>query len=296
MRDPVSVPVDPEVLARALNRRDDFRVLRSARPMTRLSAGGVPVGGMTGVALSVAASGPDPGRHELLQLALQTFVMDSRSRIVATGALRTWSEPPSDALPAGRLWPTWNGTARPGTAIADGEATSMIVSADFVVSYRAGASRPFVERRLPLAAGRPWACVRTDPEWAAFGFGDTEFQALLASAGWFVGSEEPASRVVGLLHLLDHRLDGGGTVAGRLVERATRTTWIVEVADVPITAVEVLVDRGYAWNGVRSSWSASIEDRVIGDEVRWAKIMLYGGRREPMVSRTTWVERHAERK
>lgn len=68
---------------------------------------------------------------------------------------------------------------------------------------------------------------------------------------------------------------------------------MVEIADAPETAEDVLRARGYVPDIPRRIWSASVCDEDVADEVRWASIMLYCGRREPDVRRITWCERYA---
>ena len=162
-----------------------------------------------------------------------------------------------------------------------------------MVAHPAAVTRPFVERRLPLAAGKPWACSIEDVDWRARGFLGDSLLELMAPMGWFHEERRAEADVTALLHLLDHRLSDGATVAGLMVERAERASWIVEVVDAPQSAEDVLRARGYVRESLRGIWSAAVCDEAVADEVRWASIMLYCGRREPDLRRITWSERYA---
>lgn len=290
----MAVPVEPGVLARALDRHDDYRVQRRIRTMDRRPPLGRLAPGLIGVAIDVETTGLDHRRAEVIELAMQRFRLDDHGAIVETGRPRSWLEQPSEPIPAQITRIT--GLADPdvaGRTISDGEASGLIMGSDFVVAHNAAFDRGFVERRLPLIAGRPWVCSLADLDWSGLGFEGRTLSALLGRMGWFFDAHRAETDVTALLHLLDHRFDDGGTVAGRLVQCARRPTWVVDTAQAPFSAREVLRERGYRWDPGRRLWSAAVADEAVADEVSWATLMLYGGRREPLVRKVTWTERYA---
>lgn len=293
--DIIGVPIDAEVVARALDRHDDYRVLRRITRMDRRSARPVLGPSIVGVAVDVETTGLDHSRHEVIELGLQRFRLDALFRIVETGRPRSWLEQPSEPIPA-RITEVTGLTDADvaGRAIADGEAGCMIMTSDFVVSHNASFDRPFLEKRLPLTAGKPWACSLADVDWRGLGYGDRTLSALLGRMGLFYDAHRAEVDVTALLHLLAHPLDEvGGTVAGRMIEHARKPSWIVDAVEAPFSAREVLKERGYRWDAPRRVWSAQVADDEVGDEVEWARLMLYGGRRAPCTRRITWEERYA---
>lgn len=291
----IGVPIDAEVVAQSLELHDDYRVLRRIRRMDRRSARVITGPSLVGIALDVETTGLDHRRHEVIELALQRFRLDAEHRIIETGRPRSWLEQPSEPIPETITRVTGLTDADvAGRAIGDGEAGCMISTADFVVSHNARFDRPFVEKRLPLTAGRPWACSLADVDWRGLGYGDRTLSALLMRMGMFYDAHRAETDVTALLHLLAHPLDGRiDTVVGRMLARATRPTWIVDAVDAPFSAREVLKERGYRWNPARRVWSAQVDEDAVGDEIGWASLMLYGGRREPDIRRLTWTERYA---
>lgn len=292
--DLVAIPVQPDVLARALDRHADYRVLRRIRSMDRRLPPGPVSEGLVGVAIDLETTGLDFASEEVIELAMQRFRLDVHGRIVETGRPRSWLEQPSKLIPpeVTRVTGLTDGDVS-GRSISDGEATGMILGADFVVAHNSRFDRPFLERRLPMAAGRPWACSLADVDWSALGYEGRTLSALLSGMGWFFEAHRATGDVTALLHLLDHRLEVGGTVAGRMVENARRPTWTVSAVDAPFSAKDVLKERGYRWDGLRRTWFASVGEKALRDEMEWAALMLYGGRREPDVRRVTWEERYA---
>ena len=289
--DLVAVPVQPDVLARALDRHADFRVLRRITTMDRRLPSGRPPAGLVGLAIDVETTGLDHRQDEVIELAMQRFRLDDHGRIVETGRLRSWLEQPSQPIPPEITEITGLADADVARrAISDGEATAMMLGSDFIVAHNAGFDRPFLEKRLTLGAGRPWACSLNDMDWRNLGFEGRTLSQLLNRMGRFFDPHRAQTDVTALLHLLDHPLDEGGTVASRMLATARRPTWTVDAKDASFSARDVLKSRGYKWDVYRKLWSASVGDDAVADEIAWATLMLYGGRREPVVRKVTWEE------
>jgi hypothetical protein len=151
--DLVAVPVQPDVLASALDRHDDYRVLRRIRTIERPPPLGGRVEGIVGLALDLETTGLDHRQHEIIELAMQRFRMDANGRIVETGRPRAWFEQPSISIPAHITEITGLAdTDVAGKSISDGEAGAMMLSADFVVAHNARFDRAFAE--APADGGR----------------------------------------------------------------------------------------------------------------------------------------------
>lgn len=292
--DRIALSIKTEDLAFVLDRHHDFRVQRRLVDMDRRASTGRHAEGLVGLALAIRTSGDDHRRHQVVELAVQRFRLDASDRIVETGGRRTWlEEPPTPISGASAQHYDLIDADLVGRAISEGEATGLLLDVDFIVAHDAQVSRPFVERRLPSVAGRPWACSLGDMDWSEQGFDGCRLPELLGPMGWFYEAHRAEADVTALLHLLDHRLGHGGTVAGHVLARARRPDWIVDADDVPVSATDVLSERGYRWDEFRRTWSASIADDDVSDEIAWASMMLYGGRREPLARRVTWFERYA---
>ena len=217
----------PESLACVLRRHPDYRVQRRLRPMYRLgSAAERSASTLSGCALDVRTSGFDHRKHVVIELAIQRFKADGSGRIVDVGLPFHWFEDGGVAVPQGNMPPTAiDRASMAGRRICDAEATCMILDGDFVIVHNAAFARPFVERRLPLAANQPWICSMQDVDWPSRGFDGGILPGLLHQMGWFYDSERADAKVNALLHLLDHPsvLDGR-TVLAEAVATASRLT------------------------------------------------------------------------
>jgi DNA polymerase-3 subunit epsilon len=249
---------------------------------------------LIGCALDVETTGLDHSRDAVIELALQRFWADERGRIVVAGRPHSWLEDPGQEITpeVTRL----TGLAGPdvaGRSIVDPIAASLIADADFVVAHNASFDRPFVERRLPFAAGGRWVCSMRDLDWRERGFEGRTLSHLLAQMGWFYEAHRAQTDVTALLHLLDHSLDDGGTVLRALVLSASQPTWLIEAVGAPFEAKDPLKARGYRWNSSTRLWSREVPLAACEDEIGWATMEVYGGLGKPVARRVSWNERYA---
>ncbi len=191
----VGVPLEAEVVARALSTHSDYRVLRRMTPMVRSQSRGVREDVLSGIAVDVETTGLGPDAA-IIELAVQSFCVDAHGRIVSVGPARTWLEDPG--FPIGDDIARLTGLSDAdlaGRSIIEPEAASMIASSGFVVAHNAGFDRGHVERRLPDAKGRPWVCSLNDLDWRAQGFEGRTLSHLLMQAGWFYSAHRASTDV-----------------------------------------------------------------------------------------------------
>lgn len=150
-----------------------------------------------------------------------------------------------------------------------------------------------MEKRLPLGAGRPWLCSFADVDWQAEGFGRRDLEALLGRIGLFFDAHRAFADVAALMHMLDHMLPSGKMVVGHMLLNAQAPSWALDAVDAPFSAKDVLKDRGWRWDAERKLWSTVVGGAALEEEVGWARMMLYGGRRGPVAREVDWTRRWA---
>ncbi len=293
MEPTIRVTVSAEDAAAALQAHPDYRVLRRMTPMERAEVEGVRSDMLMGVAIDCETSGVDHDRDVIIELALRRFWADADGRIVLTGRPRSWLQDPGRPLSPEIVRLTGLDDAKlRGRSIVDAEAETLINDADFVVAHNASFDRPFVERRLPGCAGRPWVCSLREMDWRAAGFEGGRLGDLLGQMGLFFAAHRAGDDVTALLHLLDHPVDGTRTVLRRLVDTASRPTFRIVATDAPFEAKDALKTRSYRWDASARIWSREVAHEARDAEVEWLTERIYGGRREPEVQRVTWRTRH----
>lgn len=287
-----------EVMAGLLDDHDDYRVLRRMRPMAKYDCfAGRSASAMSGCALDVETTGLDHRRHTVIELAMQRFRADAFGRIVDVGPSFRWLEDPGVAIPPEITELTGiDAAAVAGRRICDAEATCLILDADFVIAHNSAFDRPFVETRLPAAAGRPWVCSMNDVAWRARGYEGRVLSHLLMQMGLFYSAHRADADVTALLHLLDHanRL-GAQTALSEAVENAARPGWIVEALGAPFHAKDRLKGRGYRWDANGRHWWREVVPSALDEEVEWCVRDVYSGAARPRVRRIDWTERYSAR-
>jgi len=292
--DIVGVPVPWEVLVRALGRHEKVRIQTLIEPMVRHQAQIDRTDELSVAVVDVETTGLDWQTDRIIELAIQKVFIDAHGRIVATGRPEGWFEDPGFPIPL-HIQEKTHITDRmvKGKLILEGPATSMLLTADVILSHNAGFDRPFLEKRLDIA-GRPWICSLRDLDWNAHGFERHGLEDLLRKCGKFFNSAHRATADVNaLLHLLDHRLDNGRTVLKELLTNAAKPTWLVEARGAPYGSRKLLKERRYVWDPEQKLWWRHIPEEGLEAERAWLSDWVYDGKREPVVRHVTWRERYA---
>jgi len=295
MTETIILPVDADAAARSLDLHQDFRVLRRMREIDRPADPRNRDVGLVGIAIDVETTGLDPDKHEVIELAVQRFRIDEAGFIIETGKPRTWLEQPSISIPPEieRITGLKDADVA-GRSINDGEATSMIRDADFVVAHNASFDRPFVEARLPFTVGCPWVCSLADVDWRKLGLEDRTLSGLLARMGCFFDAHRAQTDVSALLHLLDHVPVGQNkTIGAMALQRARSSTTIIEALGAPFAARAILRERGYRWDPARKAWHIEVLEIETSQECEWLSLHVYRGRGAASIKKVGWETRYS---
>ena len=144
----------------------------------------------------------------------------------------------------------------------DVEAAGVLIErSDLVVAHNAGFDRPFVERVLPAARARPWACTRAEVPWIAEGFASRALHCLLCAYGVYARDRHRAlaDSEAGVWLLAQRLPVSGESVLAAMRRRALTPTvrlWAIRSA---CETKEILRARGYRWmpetrNGIERAW------------------------------------------
>lgn len=277
----------------ALAGHPDYRVLRRLQPVDYFHTGPVQGKPRVGVVIDVETTGLDREIDHIIELAVQRFRFDEAGHILQVGIPRVWREDPGIALDSriSRLTGlTMEDLA--GQAIDEQAAIDILASADIVIAHNAAFDRPFVDRRLPGIAGKPWACSMAEPDWLDLGFDGRALSHLLAQCGWFYEGHRAENDILALLCLLAHSVPDKGTILAALMARSEKPTFRVNAIDAPFEAKDRLKARGYRWNAALRFWSTEIQEEEHDKERRWLLDEVYQGYGEPAFLPLTACDRY----
>jgi DNA polymerase III subunit epsilon len=287
-----TVAIDAEVLATALGRHGDYRVLRRLKPpQPTVREPAYPI--RYGCAIDVETTGLDAEACRIIELGIQRFSFDADGRLVTIEDPVAWLEDPGHRLDP--VISTLTGLCDEdlsGRAIDDHAATVFLNSVDVIVCHNAGFDRPFIERRLPAVRGLPWACTMRDVDWRAHGFEGRSLSQLLWQCGAFHEAHRAVDDVGALIALLAHELGDGRTVLAELVEHAEQPGWLIEAIGAPFQKKDVLKARGYRWDARARHWWREVPDDQWVDEELWLVAEVYAGCGGPQVRSIDWTERY----
>ena len=279
--------------AQALGAHPDYRVLRRLQTVGWFHRAESGAAGRVGVAIDVETTGLDRENDRVIELAVQRFRFDALGRIIQVGTPRVWREDPGVPIDAKITKLTGLSAEHvAGQAIDESAAAEILASADIIVAHNAAFDRPFVERRLPAIAGKPWACSMAELDWLELGFDGRALAHLVAQCGWFYEGHRAENDILALIYLLAHGLPDGETVLAKLIACSEQPTFRVNAIDAPFDAKDRLKSRGYRWNPALRFWWKNIGETEKDGERAWLLSDIYGGYGEPAFIAVSACERH----
>ena len=163
-------------------------------------------------------------------------------------------------------------------------ASALIERSGLIVAHNARFDRPFVERVLPAARARPWACTRAEVPWTAEGFASQALHCLLCAYGVYARDRHRAlADCEAGVWLLAQRLPvSGDSVLAAMRRRALTPTVRLWAIRSPFASKEALRARGYRWmpemrDGIERSWWTDVEPDEAESELAWLREAVYEG-------------------
>lgn len=283
-------------MAAALAADPDHRVLRRLTPVRRFHVPVTPRADTlsVGAVVDVETTGLDRDRDRIIELAVQRFRYDAQGRIVEVGQPRVWREDPQVPLdPRITKLTGLTDADVAGQAIDEAAAISILASAKVIVAHNAAFDRPFIEKRLPAIAGKPWGCSMADLDWLELGFEGKGLSHLVMQCGWFYEAHRAEHDVLALLYLLAHEVADGETILRKLIACAEQSTWRVHAVDSPFDSKDRLKARGYRWDAVMKYWWKEVAHAELEIEQAWLRSEVYTGWGEPAVHEVSWHQRYS---
>ena len=240
-----------------------------------------------GLYLDCETTGFTPGHDTVIELAMLPFTYTLEGSVVEVlhQEAQVHRNDPGRPLPAEitHLTGLTDDDVR-GERIDVERAASLIDRSGLVVAHNARFDRPFVERVLPAARARPWACTRAEVPWIVEGFASQALHCLLCAYGVYARDRHRAlaDSEAGVWLLAQRLPVSGETVLAAMRRRALTPTVRLWAIRAPFESKEVLRARGYRWmpemrNGIARAWWTDVEPDEEEAELAWLREQVYGG-------------------
>lgn len=271
--------IDPELIAAALERNGDYRVLRRHTPRHQFNdAGNEPV--EHGLIIDIETTGLDHNVHEIIEIGLLPFTYSPDGRILASQeSYCSFQQPFGPILPEiTRLTGIEPGTVK-GHMIDRARVGEMVEKATLIVAHNSAFDRRFAEDLCPLLARKPWACSLTQVPWAAEGMG-SKLAYIAADLGMIYRAHRAVDDCQATLEILSRPLpQSGRTGFSYLLEQAYEPIYRVKAVRAPYDAKATLKARRYRWDdgtvsGTRT-WYKDLPEAEVGLEIDWLRLEVY---------------------
>ena len=250
----------------------DYKVIRRLKPVDQYHDD-TGAEKKIGLYLDTEATGLDPDREKVIELAMVPFEYDAEGRIYRILPAYNALQDPGIPIPAFITSITGiTDEMVAGQAIDLGQVAQFLSGASLVIAHNARFDRPFVESLYPGFEAVAWACSIADVNWNEEGFEGVKLEYLGYKYGFFYEGHRATIDCQAGIELLSRTLPSGERVMKRLLDNAGRTDVRVWAERAPFQKKDLLKQRGYRWSpggeGIRKAWYKDLpEDQVDAEMV-----------------------------
>ena len=237
------------------------------------------------VFVDVETTGLACEQDEVIELAALpfTYTLDGRVVEVLHDEAQVHRQDPGRPLPAQitHLTGLTDDDLR-GERIDVDAARALLDRCGLVVAHNAAFDRAFVEKALPSARNKPWACSRAEVAWTEEGFASQALHCLLCALGVYARDRHRAlADCEAGVWLLAQRLPvSGETVLAAMRRQALKNTVGIFAVGAAFEKKDLLRERGYRWmpemrDAIERSWWTELEPELVDPELEWLSEHVY---------------------
>lgn len=270
-----------ERLRQRLEQSGYYRVLRRLLPRDAyLDPGTAPPGTKLFTALYVdtETTGLEARADKVIELGMLAFDYDLAGNVYGVREAFDGLEDPGMPLPPEVVEITGITDADvSGQRFDERSVGAALTDADLVIAHNAAFDRPFLERRFPAFALKPWACSQRDVPWRELGFPSSSLEFLAFRSGFFYDAHRALTDCRAGVELLAQPLpDGGPPPLVELRRSALRRTVRLWAEGAAIGKKDLLKARGYRFNGASRVWWRELPAEEHDAELAWLAAEVYG--------------------
>ncbi|MDX8406652.1 MAG: 3'-5' exonuclease [Mariprofundus sp.] len=280
-----------EDAVRHLQQSDNYRVLERLNPPKRY-LDGEPVTPRIGLVIDTETTGLDTEHDKIIELGFVAFAYDAGSGRIYN-ILHSYDGFEDPDVPLSEVVKSLTGISDAmvaGQHLDDAEVNLWLQKADLIIAHNAGFDRKMLERRLPLAKDKAWACTFNDIDWDAEGIASRKLDYIAYRLGYFFEGHRAVVDAEATLHLLTRALPISGRAAmSLLLENAREKQRRLFAVGAPFDKKDDLKARGYRWladvaiadrfgKAKKGVWSIAVSGAAIESEQQWLQDEIYGGK------------------
>ncbi|MCJ2128012.1 3'-5' exonuclease [Methylobacterium sp. E-045] len=272
--------IDPELIATALERNSNYRVLRRHKPRRTFSQPG-DAEVRNGLIIDLETTGLDPAYHEVIEIGLLPFQYTVDGTITEAGTpYGSFQEPFGPILPEITRLTGIDGAMVQGRMINRVRVDEIVAEADLVIAHNSNFDRRFAEDVCPALAKKPWGCSLTQIPWADEGMG-SKLCYIAADLGFIYGAHRAVDDCQATLEVMARPLpQSGRTGFSFLLERAFEPVYRLKAVRAPFEVKGSLKARRYRWDDGATSnlkcWYKDVPEADVASELAWLRLEIYG--------------------
>lgn len=281
----VSIQLDVESMARALQAHPDYRVLRRLQPVLQwppAADGSQEQGVCRVVVLDTETTGLDQSKDKIMELALLRVDVD-RATGLPVGAVQVYDGLEDPGMPIPPEVQEITGITPDmvqGQRLDEDRIAALLDGVDLVIAHNAGFDRPFCEARIARFKELSWACSFAEINWKEQGRSSAKLESLALALGWFYDAHRAEMDCHALLAVLANPLPRAShTGLAHVMQQSAKPSYRLQATNAPFDAKDKLKARGYRWGAEQRVWHTRVGDpKALQAEFEWLKENAYNQR------------------
>lgn len=267
-----------EQLAREVEQHPDYKVLRRLQPRRSFGVWDGEEEVVQVALVDTETTGMNADRDEIIEIGLVVVAVGTTSgqAFEVQESYGGLEEPSAPIPPETTRVHGITDAMVAGQCIDDQRVEAMLKNVGLVIAHNAGFDRRFLEKRLPVFAGLPWACSVNEVHWYEEGFGSQKLDYILMQCGYFHEAHRAEADCLALLEVLQCPLERAGGMAMRQLLRASaQNRYRIWAVNSPFEVKDDLKALGYRWDAAMRCWNLETSDGALEEELRQLKQLAY---------------------